>query len=71
VDIEDICEGPHAEGVDEGDVGVDAKDVNEAPHAEVLVQASCYSHQRYGRRYVVGVDIKDVREAPLAIGVKG
>jgi hypothetical protein len=36
-----------------------------------LVQASCYSHQRYGRRYVVGVDIKDVREAPLAIGVKG
>jgi hypothetical protein len=58
VDVKDVGEGPRAEGVDEGDVGVDVKDVSEAPRAEVLAKTSCCSLRRYRRRYVVSVGIK-------------
>ena len=58
MDTEDVSEGPHAEYVDEGNVGVDAEDVSEAPHAKVLAEASCCSLQRYRQRYVVSVGIK-------------
>jgi hypothetical protein len=44
VDVEDVSKSPHAEGVDEGNVGVDPENVSEAPRAEVLVEASCCSH---------------------------
>jgi hypothetical protein len=40
VDAEDVGEGPHAKGVDEGDVGVDVEDVGKAPHAKILAEAS-------------------------------
>ena len=44
MDAKDVGEGPRAEGVDEGNVGVDVEDVSEAPRAKVLVEASCRSH---------------------------
>ena len=40
MDTEYVGEGPHAKGVDEGNVGVDPEDVSEAPHAKVLAEAS-------------------------------
>ena len=43
MDAEDVGEGPLAEGVDEGDVGIDAEHVSEAPRAKVLAEASCCS----------------------------
>ena len=46
MDTEYVGEGPHAKGVDEGDVGIDAEDVNKAPRTEVLVKASCCSRRR-------------------------
>jgi hypothetical protein len=67
VDAEDVGEGPRAEGVDKGNVGVDAKDVSEALRAEVLAEVSCCSRQRY----VTGADVEDAREAPLANGIEG
>jgi hypothetical protein len=45
--VEAEGEGPLAEGIDEGNVGVDAEDVSEAPRVEVMVEASCCSLQRY------------------------
>jgi hypothetical protein len=33
-------EGPPTEGIDKGDVGVNAEDASEAPRAEVVAEAS-------------------------------
>ena len=71
MDAKDVGEGPRAEGVDEGNVGVNAEDVREAPRVEVLAEVSCCSLRRYQQRYVGSVDVGDVREAPLAVGVNG
>jgi hypothetical protein len=35
VDAKDVDEGPCAEGINEGNVGVDVEDVSEAPHAKL------------------------------------
>ena len=43
MDTKDVGEGPRAEGVDEGNAGVDAEDVSETPRAKVLAEASCCS----------------------------
>ena len=68
---EEVGEGPCAEGFDKGNVSVDVEDVSEPPHAKILAEASCCTHQRYWRRYIVDVYVGDVKEAPLAIGVEG